>query len=290
MTGRDVALLARTAAHLRPGQITQRARLRAQRTAMRRFPPAGRWLMAGPDPATAVGWPARFSPLDARLWRDWPESSGLLRRAASTCSGGPDADRPAQRGRHPAGRAISDTGPGRATGPQTDWMLADWEHAAAPALWRFHLHYWDWAWALATEPDRADARAWFAALWRSWQAATVRPGRGDAWLPYPAALRAWSFCGPAPGPGRGQRDRGLLHRRPVRPRRVPAPAPRNRCRRQPPDQEPQGAGRAGGVLRGRAAAGPGAGPADRAAGRAGPARRRPLRAGPRLPLSRCSPT
>ena len=34
-------------------------------------------------------------------------------------------------------------------------------------------------------------------------------------------------------------------------RRVPAPAPRNRCRRQPPDQEPQGAGRAGRVLRRR---------------------------------------
>ena len=28
--------------------------------------------MAGPDPARAVGWPARFSPLDARLWRNWP--------------------------------------------------------------------------------------------------------------------------------------------------------------------------------------------------------------------------
>ena len=68
------------------------------------------------------------------------------------------------------------------------------EAGAAPALWRFHLHYWDWAWRLASEPDRADARAWFAAMWRSWQA-QIRAGRGDAWLPYPAALRAWSYCG-----------------------------------------------------------------------------------------------
>ena len=29
--------------------------------------------MAGPDPAAAVGWPARYYPLDARLWRSWPE-------------------------------------------------------------------------------------------------------------------------------------------------------------------------------------------------------------------------
>ena len=34
--------------------------------------------MSGPDPAAAVGWPDRFSPLDARLWRNWPEF-GLLR-------------------------------------------------------------------------------------------------------------------------------------------------------------------------------------------------------------------
>ena len=42
--------------------------------------------------------------------------------------------------------------------------------------------------------ERADARAIFARLWRSWQAANSF-GRGDAWFPYPAALRAWSWCG-----------------------------------------------------------------------------------------------
>ena len=39
MTDGNLALLARTAAHLQPSQITQRARLRAQRTALRCFPP-----------------------------------------------------------------------------------------------------------------------------------------------------------------------------------------------------------------------------------------------------------
>ena len=34
--------------------------------------------MSGPKPAAAVGWPDRFRPLDARLWRNWPEF-GLLR-------------------------------------------------------------------------------------------------------------------------------------------------------------------------------------------------------------------
>ena len=72
MTGSDLALLARTAVHLRPSQIAQRARLRAQNQALRHFPAASRKLLAGPDPASAAGWPTGFVPLDARLWRNWP--------------------------------------------------------------------------------------------------------------------------------------------------------------------------------------------------------------------------
>ena len=56
----------------------------------------------------------------------------------------------------------------------------NWEHADAPRLWRFHLHYWDWAWGLAADPDRLAARAIFARLWRCWQEsagfATRTPG------------------------------------------------------------------------------------------------------------------
>ena len=55
---------------LRPGQVGQRLRLRAQRLALdRRLPVASRWLLSGPDPAAAAGWPAGFAPLDAWLWR-----------------------------------------------------------------------------------------------------------------------------------------------------------------------------------------------------------------------------
>ena len=170
MTGPDVARYARTAVHLRPAQIVQRGRLRTQRVALHRFPSTARWLLAGPDPATAAGWPDWFSPVDERLWRDW---AGL----------------PSLRD----GR-IELLGVTRPLAQPPDWAAADWAQAGAPALWRFHLHYWDWSWRLTSEPLRAESRAWFAALWRSWQAA-VPAGHGDAWHPYPAALRAWSFCG-----------------------------------------------------------------------------------------------
>jgi len=165
VTRPELARLARTAVHLHPGQVAGRARLRAQRTALRRWPRTGRWLMAGPDPATAAGWPAGLRPLDAGIWPSGPGRAGLR-----------------------AGR-IELLGMTRNLGDPPGWR-----HADAPLLWRFHLHYWDWAWALAAEPDRAEARALFAALWRSWRGAVVA-GRGDAWLPYPTALRAWSYCG-----------------------------------------------------------------------------------------------
>jgi uncharacterized heparinase superfamily protein len=191
----EFALLARTAAHLQPGQVTQRVRLRAQRAALRSFPPVRHWLLAGPGPASAVGWPARFNPLDARLWRNWPEFPALrqgriellgMTRALASPAGvsNPSGDQ--------SDPADPDWAEAHWTG--ADWKHADWKQAGAPALWRFHLHYWDWAWRLATEPDRADARAWFAAMWQSWHT-QVAAGRGDAWLPYPAALRAWSYCG-----------------------------------------------------------------------------------------------
>jgi uncharacterized heparinase superfamily protein len=184
VTRTELALLARTAVHLKPSQAAQRARLRAQRAALRRWPQTGRWLLAGPDPASAAGWPAGFRPLDARLWPRWPGRAALrtgriellgMTRTLAPLAG---SERPR---------------PGWASSGWADWEQADWGQASAPQLWRFHLHYWDWAWALAAEPDRADARALFATLWRSWRGAVVA-GRGDAWLPYPAALRAWS-CG-----------------------------------------------------------------------------------------------
>jgi uncharacterized heparinase superfamily protein len=165
VNGEELALLGRTAVHLQPSQVAHRARLRAQRAALSRWPHLGQRLLAGTRPAAAAGWPAAFTPLDAIAPQRWPDLGELA-----------------------AGR-ISLLGVTRDLGGPPRW-----EHADTPQLWRYHLHYWDWAWGLAAEADRGAARAVFARLWRSWQA-SCGFGRGDAWLPYPTALRAWSWCG-----------------------------------------------------------------------------------------------
>ena len=163
MTGTDLALLGRTVVHLGPGQLGHRIRLRAQRAALRRFPGAGRQVFRRAVPA-AAGWPAGFRPMDARVPGRRPDLAELR------------ADKITLLG---LAREFSGSG---------------WDHADAPRLWRFHLHYWDWAWGLAADPDRLAGRAMFACLWRSWHA-SAGFGHPDAWHPYPAALRAWSWCG-----------------------------------------------------------------------------------------------
>jgi uncharacterized heparinase superfamily protein len=177
-----LGLLVRTALHLRPAQVVHRARLRAQRAALNRWPDLGRRLLTATRPAAAappanpigpgavacsspVGWPIGFDPLDAGLARHCPALAELASGRITLLGVTADLH-----------------GPG------------GWDQPDAPQLWRFHLHYWDWAWSLAADWDRAAARALFGRLWRSWQA-QCRFGRGDAWLPYPAALRAWSWCG-----------------------------------------------------------------------------------------------
>ncbi len=177
MTVGELRALVRTAALLQPGQVTQRARLRAQRSLLRHSRLAGRWLLAGTDPASAVGWPARFRPIDGRVWRRRPELGGL-RSGRITLLGI---------------SKVLGLPPRHQYGDDGYWQ-ADWAQVSAPRLWRFHLHYWDWAWTLTGEPGRSAAQDLFAVLWRSWQE-SVTVGRGDAWLPYPSALRAWSFCG-----------------------------------------------------------------------------------------------
>ena len=161
----DLALLGRTVVHLQPSQVAHRVRLRGQLAVLRQFPEAGRRILSGPDPSAAVGWPDALRTVDALTPGRWPGLAEL--RAGKIRLLG-------------LLRELGDA-PG-------------WEHADAPRLWRFHLHYWDWAWGLAADPDRLAARALFARLWRSWQA-SAEFGRGDAWHPYPVALRAWSWCG-----------------------------------------------------------------------------------------------
>jgi uncharacterized heparinase superfamily protein len=172
----ELGRLSRTVVQLRPAQLGQRVRLRAQRTMLdRSVPLAARWLLAGPRPAAGRGWPAGFMPLDSCLWSD-SQTAKALRAGELLLIGVP--------------RVLVKTG--QAGG--VHWAGADWEAADAPLLWRFHLYYWDWAWALAAQAPPSDGPALFTAMWRSWHSATAI-GRGQAWHPYPAALRAWSFCG-----------------------------------------------------------------------------------------------
>ena len=254
MTGRDLALLGRTVVHLRPGQVGHRVRLRTQQAVLRRFPERGRRFLSGPAAAAAVGWPDTFLPIDVRTLGRWPDPAELR-----------------------AGK-IRLLGLAR----ELDAGLG-WEHADAPRLWRFHLHYWDWAWGLAADSDRLTAQALFAQLWRSWQA-SAGFAHPDAWHPYPAALRAWSWCG---------LHRSLVADQDIEPGFVAGLAAhagflRHHLeydrRRQSPDQGSQGAGRPGSLPRRRAAATAGGAPAGQAGGRADPGGRRPLRALARLSL------
>jgi hypothetical protein len=131
MRAGEIARGARTAAQLRPGQMGQRVRLRAQRMAMdHRVPLVRRWLLAGPDPASAAGWPTAFIPLDTAVWRDWTGGAALLAGELNLLG--------VTRTVAPAGES-----------GVADWTAADWTMAGVPLLWRFHLYYWDWAWGLA---------------------------------------------------------------------------------------------------------------------------------------------
>ncbi len=165
ITAEELALLGRTAVHLRPSQVAHRARLRTQQAALRRWPQLGQRLLTSAGPVAAGGWPTSFTPLDAIAPQRWPSLTQLASGRITLLGVVRDMGKPAQ-----------------------------WQHLDAPKLWRFHLHYWDWAWGLAADTDRGAARRMFTLLWQSWQASCVF-GRGDAWLPYPTALRAWSWCG-----------------------------------------------------------------------------------------------
>lgn len=156
----QAAQLARTVRHLHPSQVAHRARLRVQRAVVARTPAARRVFAAGTRRGP-VGWPAGYLPLDARTPSLWP-STDLLAANRIRVLG------------HEA--SIS------------DWMCAD-----ARQLWRYHLHYWDWAWSLVRSSDH-EAQRTYARLFDSWRT-SITFGRGDAWSPYVASLRLWSWCG-----------------------------------------------------------------------------------------------
>jgi uncharacterized heparinase superfamily protein len=152
-------LLARTVSHLRPMQIVHRARLRAQLGVFSLAPPLTR-VLATRRPSR-VGWPEGFVPLDLRLKH--PQDDAELVASGTFRFLGEE---------HSLGNP------------------PDWSGVPRSRLWRFSLHGFEWAFALATYPDRQWAGAEFRRLWSSWRT-TTRPGHRDAWAPYVASIRAW---------------------------------------------------------------------------------------------------
>lgn len=165
MTASRLGLLIRTIVHLRLRQVAARAQLRGQRALLSQAPGVAPLLLRPPSPDQMSGWPAGYLPLDGRAISSWPRRIELE-----------------------AGR-IRLLGVERGLRQPGDWMRPE-----DPQLWRYHLQYWDWAWGLVADADRAISRQLFARLWRSWRSATTL-GQADAWHPYPASLRAWSWCG-----------------------------------------------------------------------------------------------
>jgi len=61
-----------------------------------------------------------------------------------------------------------------------------WSHPELPRLWQYHLHYFEWLWALPLAEARAVVRDWIA------QHGLARGRVG--WEPYPTSLRLSSWC------------------------------------------------------------------------------------------------
>ncbi len=155
------ALTARTVAQLRPAQVAHRARLRTLRVADRRWPSTVTHPISSRH-EHPPGWPGGYQPVAAGF------DHGDPRRIAAG--------------------DFSLIGEDRRLGDP-----ADWHQASASRLWRFHLHYMEWAWALCRCTDRDWSRSAFANLWSSWRSATSAGDR-DAWSPYVASLRLWMLC------------------------------------------------------------------------------------------------
>ena len=253
--------------HLRPGQAGQRARLRAQRMALsHRWPGLGAGCWPAPRSGRGEpGWPAGFTPLDARAWRHWP-GGGALRGGKMSLLGVTRI----------AGPRLTRTGTAR-------WADADWkprERAAALALPPLLLGL-----GLGAGRERAAIAGPVAVRRAVVVLARRRPPRHRASLAsLPGGVARMVVLRGLPRAGRRESRYGAVPRGSRRARRVPAPHPGDRRWRQSPHQEPEGPDRPRGLLHRRAAARPCAAAAGPSARRPGAARRRALRARARLPL------
>lgn len=158
---RHALLMARTVAHLSPVQILHRLRLRVLKAGLSRWPSTfeRHWQRAADPPV----WPMSFVALDrSSAGRPSPEDN-----AKGTFE------------------FLDDT---RDLGHRIDWCPPD-----ASQLWRYNLHYWEWAWPFASHPDVDWAQTTFEQLWRGWRRGTTF-GRWDEWSPQVVSLRAWVLC------------------------------------------------------------------------------------------------
>lgn len=158
-------LLARTVRHLDPAQVVHRIRLRSQKAVLGAVPGLIAPRLRRPVPARPA-WPEGYLPLDGQLAQGYPSAEANAEGRFCFL----DEQRVVER------------------------SSAGWEQADADQLWRYHLHYFEWAWAFVSHPDRDWARARFARLWSSWDRHTTF-GRWDAWSPYVVSLRSWALCG-----------------------------------------------------------------------------------------------
>ncbi len=159
-----VLLTARTVRHLRPMQVVHRVRLRSQRAVLGRLPESAGSRLGRRFPE-AGSWPPEFVALDSRLAEGFPSPERNAKGIFAFLNEERDLGQP-----------------------------LDWAQPGASRLWRYHLHYFDWAWSFAAHPDRLWAQDAFAELWRSWRQ-SARFARSDPWSPYAASLRAWALCG-----------------------------------------------------------------------------------------------
>jgi uncharacterized heparinase superfamily protein len=141
-----------TARHLSARQLTTRAARIAERLWWRVTKPAVPQRMA---PAIAPHQP---------LWRDLSPDPAALSRASEIAAG-------------------------RFTFLNETRVHPSWAEPEASQLWRFHLHYFDYAHDLAVA---GEARL-FRELARSWIAAN-RVFGGDGWHPYTVSLRIVNWC------------------------------------------------------------------------------------------------
>lgn len=158
---RNAGLFLRTARHASPMQPLHRLRLRGRLALERRSAWVSSLIGRGVCPIYDH-WPVDFESCDSQARSLWPSSAEVASQVFPVL------------------------------GYRIDLSSNGQLNRSIPRLVNFHVHYWDWAWALSDLPS-AEAQVAFAKLFDSWVGHSLFP-QGDAWSPYVVSLRSWSWC------------------------------------------------------------------------------------------------